>query len=126
MIEDLESKLRELEVMSLTELRREWAKYFWDAHKSKNPDYIRRELAFHLQKRDLSEFLHQLYRKIYSLSKQENKDRSYISRIVNLSFLSPKIVKLIIDAKEPTKLTLKSLLHPLPLSWQEQEELFLS
>ena len=46
---------------------------------------------------------------------------------IRLAFLSPKILKAIVDGKTNRDLTIKMLTrHDLPLEWSEQETLFLS
>ena len=46
---------------------------------------------------------------------------------IRLAFLSPKIVKAIVDGKTNRELSIKMLTkHDLPLDWSEQEVLFLS
>ena len=46
---------------------------------------------------------------------------------VRLAFLSPKILRAIVDGKTNRDLTIKMLTqHDLPLDWSEQEALFLS
>jgi len=46
----------------------------------------------------------------------------YISKLVNVTYLSTKIKKLIFQRKQPDSLTGKDLLSPFPLCWREQEE----
>ena len=56
-----------------------------------------------------------------------NRDKvcvQYVRRIVNLSFLSPKIVRAILNGTQPADCTLKKLLSIKSSNWQEQEQLF--
>ncbi len=47
----------------------------------------------------------------------------YVRRILNLSFLSPKIVRAILNGTQPVDCTLKKLLSIKSSNWQEQENL---
>ena len=56
-----------------------------------------------------------------------NRDKvcvQYVRRIVNLSFLSPKIVRAILNGTQPADCTLKKLLSIKFSNWQEQEQIF--
>ena len=56
-----------------------------------------------------------------------NRDKvcvQYVRRILNLSFLSPKIVRTILNGTQPTDCTLKKLLAIKVSDWQEQEQIF--
>lgn len=58
-----------------------------------------------------------------------NRDKvcvQYVRRILNLSFLSPKIVRAILNGTQPADCTLKKLLSIKSSNWQEQEALYLS
>ena len=48
----------------------------------------------------------------------------YVRRILNLSFLSPKIVRAILNGTQPADCTLKKLLSIKFSNWQEQEQIF--
>ena len=48
----------------------------------------------------------------------------YVRRILNLSFLSPKIVRSILSGTQPADCTLKKLLSIKSSNWQEQEQIF--
>ena len=58
------------------------------------------------------------------ISQQGNVSEQYVRRILNLSFLSPKIVRAILNGTQPTDCTLKKLLTIKTSDWQEQEDLF--
>ena len=61
------------------------------------------------------------------LKEIENRDKvsgKYIRRILELSFLSPKIVRSILAGKQPADCTLKKLLSIHTPNWREQEEIF--
>ena len=63
---------------------------------------------------------------IEDLAAAEKINPSYVSRILRLAYLSPKIVQAILDGKQPAWLTMNHLLKPFPLDWREQEECLLS
>jgi hypothetical protein len=62
---------------------------------------------------------------IEDLSAAEKINPSYVSRVLRLAFLSPKVVQAIIDGKQPAWLTMKDLLRPHPNDWSEQEKILL-
>ena len=56
---------------------------------------------------------------------QEGVDRSYVSRVMNLAFLSPDITESIIAGQQPADLNIEKLtkqIH-LPLCWTRQRQL---
>ncbi|AXI54886.1 recombinase family protein [Sulfitobacter sp. JL08] len=56
---------------------------------------------------------------------QANKSDSYVSRIMLLAFLAPRIQKAIIDGTQPVSLTLETLIRSrMPRDWNAQEVLF--
>ena len=54
------------------------------------------------------------------IAKLENVDRSYISRVVNLTILSPEIQAAILVETLPDTVSLFDLAIDTPLSWDEQ------
>jgi hypothetical protein len=54
------------------------------------------------------------------IAKQEKLDRSYVSRMVNLTTLAPDIVTAILDETLPENVSLFDLAVDTPLSWDEQ------
>jgi hypothetical protein len=59
------------------------------------------------------------------LAKREGRCRKQLTRLLRLSFLSPRIVEAIIDGTQPRGNTRKRLLEiDLPVAWADQEELF--
>ncbi len=54
------------------------------------------------------------------IAKQENIDRSYVSRMVNLTTLAPDIVTAILDETLPENVALFDLAVDTPLPWDEQ------
>ena len=57
------------------------------------------------------------------LASREQVTKSYVSRVVRLNFLAPRIVEAILAGGQPDALNAKTLLglHDLPLSWSEQK-----
>lgn len=57
------------------------------------------------------------------IAEKENITASYVSRVFNLNFLSPKIVERILSGTHPRELRLTELINKVnPDLWQEQEE----
>jgi len=57
---------------------------------------------------------------ISAIAKAENVDRSYISRMINLTTLAPEIQAAILDETLPDTVSLFDLASDTPLSWEEQ------
>ena len=64
------------------------------------------------------------YTTIEDLAAAEKINPSYVSRVLRLAFLSPKVVQAILDGKQPAWLRVKNLMEPFPIEWQEQEDKF--
>lgn len=58
------------------------------------------------------------------IAKRDKVCVQYVRRILNLSFLSTKIVRAILNGTQPGDCTLKKLLSIKSSNWQEQEQLF--
>ena len=58
------------------------------------------------------------------VSEREKVSEQYVRRILELSFLSPKIIRAILTGKQPADCTLKHLLSIHTPNWREQEEIF--
>ncbi len=58
------------------------------------------------------------------IAKRDKVCVQYVRRILNLSFLSPKIVRAILNGTQPADCTLKKLLSIKSSNWKEQEQLF--
>lgn len=56
------------------------------------------------------------------IAAREGVDRSYVSRMVNLTTLSPDIVAAILDDELPNHITLFDLAVDPPAMWEEQRE----
>ncbi len=63
------------------------------------------------------------YTTIEEIAKAEKINTSYISRILRLTLLSPEIVEMILDGRQPTAMTLKSLQKGFPVCWEAQRRL---
>ena len=66
------------------------------------------------------------YATIEEIAKAEKINTSYISRILRLTLLSPEIVEMILDGRQPTAMTLKSLQKGFPVCWKSQRDLMLT
>ena len=66
------------------------------------------------------------YATIEEIAKAEKINTSYISRILRLTLLSPEIVEMILDGRQPTSLTLKSLQRSFPVDWEAHREMLLT
>ena len=58
------------------------------------------------------------------IAKRDKVCVQYVRRILNLSFLSPKIIRAILNGTQPADCTLKKLLSIKSSNWQEQEQIF--
>lgn len=66
------------------------------------------------------------YATIEDLAPAEKINPSYVSRVLRLAYLSPKVVQAILDGKHPAWLTMKDLMAPFPVDWRLQEKKFLT
>lgn len=59
------------------------------------------------------------------IASREGIDKSYVSRIITLAFLSPDIIESIIAGRQPADLTTQKLIRriDLPLNWAQQHDL---
>src|SRR6202043_4049902 len=57
-----------------------------------------------------------------ALAQREGVGRSYLTRLVRLSYLAPDITQAILDGRQPSDLTAEKLLEHsrLPLAWHDQ------
>ena len=62
---------------------------------------------------------------IGDIAEAEAVTPSYVSRIIQLALLSPRIADAILDGRQPVELTADRLIRqvPLPMAWDEQERL---
>jgi len=66
------------------------------------------------------------YTTIEEIADAEKINPSYVSRILRLTLLSPEIVEMILDGRQPATLTLKNFQKKFPLEWGPQKTLFLT
>jgi len=62
---------------------------------------------------------------IDDLTKKSGLTRTYIMRIIQCAYLSPRIVEAILNGTHGPNLSLKSILAGVPIDWREQEKRFL-
>ena len=60
------------------------------------------------------------YESIDEIAAENNVDRTHVSRIMQLTSLSPTIVEQILEGKEPESMSLRQLRKGIPLLWSEQ------
>ena len=65
------------------------------------------------------------YATIEEIANIEKINPSYVSRVLRLTLLSPEIVEMILDGRQPMTLTLKNLTKTFPVSWKDQLKAFL-
>jgi hypothetical protein len=63
---------------------------------------------------------------VEEIAASEKINTSYVSRILRLTLLSPEIIEMIVDGRQPTELTLAKLTKPFPTEWRAQAQLFVS
>ena len=59
---------------------------------------------------------------IAELADREGIARSYMTRVLRLTLLSPDIVEAILDGKQRPEVTLAQVLEPFPLEWANQQD----
>jgi hypothetical protein len=64
-------------------------------------------------------------RNMAEIASKEGKNKSYISRVINLAFLAPDITESIITGRQPADLSAEKLIRriDLPLNWDQQRQL---
>src|ERR1700731_297465 len=66
-------------------------------------------------------------RSLRELAERDGVTRRYVRRLVDLAFLSPELVEVILQGRQPVKLTATRLIElDLPLDWTEQRSLLAS
>ena len=63
------------------------------------------------------------YSSLEELAKAEKINPSFVSRILRLTLLAPRVVEAILDGRQPGAVTLRVLTRPFPLEWQAQKTL---
>jgi hypothetical protein len=61
-----------------------------------------------------------IYATVAELAIAEKINPSYVSRILRLTLLAPHIVESILDGRQPSSLTLATLMRPFAIDWQDQ------
>lgn len=61
---------------------------------------------------------------INELAAAEKINSSYVSRVLRLTLLAPDIIEAILQGRQPERITLPSLLEPMPAGWAEQQSQF--
>jgi hypothetical protein len=59
------------------------------------------------------------------IAKAERIGPSFISRIIRTASLAPDIVDAILGGRQPAHLTLKDLMRPFPVAWEDQRKFLL-
>ena len=60
------------------------------------------------------------YESMNDLADAAGLDRAYVRRIVNLTLLSPELVRAILEGTEPSGLSITQLIRDVPMDWTEQ------
>ncbi len=60
------------------------------------------------------------YATVRDLAKAEKINESYLSRVLRLTLMSPTIIQIILEGRQPAGMELDSLLGPLSLDWAQQ------
>jgi hypothetical protein len=59
---------------------------------------------------------------INELAAAEKINPSYVSRVLRLTLLAPKMVEAILDGRQPEGVTLPGLMEPFPVEWARQQD----
>jgi hypothetical protein len=62
------------------------------------------------------------YASITDMAAEERIERGYLGTLLRLTLLSPSIVELILNGRQPGALTLPELMKPFPATWAEQRQ----
>ena len=64
-------------------------------------------------------------RSLMEIAEKDGVDSNYVTRVINLSFLAPDIIKAIIEGRQPTTVTADTIMDqfPLPIDWADQRKL---
>lgn len=63
---------------------------------------------------------------IAEVAEREGIASSYVSRMMQLTLLTPDIVEAILDGRQGPEVTLAGLSKPLPIEWEQQRDLLAS
>lgn len=58
------------------------------------------------------------------LAQAEGINRSYLCRVLRLTLLAPDLVEVILEGRQPERLTLKIAMQAIPEVWEDQRTLF--
>ena len=83
-----------------------------------------RALAQAFRWRDL--FENGTYGSLDEIARKENVAESYISRTMRLTLLAPDLIEMILDDRQPERLTARKLAVAFPLDWAQQRKHFLT
>ena len=61
---------------------------------------------------------------IKALAQREGVARSYVMRVLRLSFLAPDVIDVILNGWQPPGFTLEPFRRPIPLEWAAQRKVF--
>ena len=64
------------------------------------------------------------YGTVDEIAKAEKISPSYVSRVIRITLLAPEIVNAVLDARHPPTFTMREVLNPFPLHWDEQLKKF--
>ena len=64
------------------------------------------------------------YTSLTELAREDNINRSYVSRVLLLTLLAPDIVEAILGGKQGLQITLDRRTQPLPVEWERQVQHF--
>jgi len=59
---------------------------------------------------------------IGTLAKREGRNRTYVSRILNLMMLAPDVIASILEGTQPPTMQLQDLTASLPIEWHKQKQ----
>jgi hypothetical protein len=93
-----------------------------DQKKSFNDNMIQSFAKAHKWKRMLDE---DKIGSLADISRKEGVGTSYVSKVFNLNFIAPEIIKRILDGTQPRDLKLIDMTQrDIPMLWNEQKELW--
>jgi ribosome-binding protein aMBF1 (putative translation factor) len=64
------------------------------------------------------------WRSITEIAEAEKIDRSFVSRLLNLTLLAPDIQEAILEGRQAKGMQLEKLTRAMPAEWREQRERF--
>lgn len=64
------------------------------------------------------------YATLDEIAKAEKISPSYVSRVIRITLLAPEIITAVLDARHPPTFTMREVLNPFPVHWDEQLKIF--